>query len=246
MNYQIPKAEIELAVRAGFLTRSIWEQEFASGLKTSWRYERWRKLIERGFFKPHPSPYATSVIVPNAEHPKVKEMVGDFVAHPPSVAVLAHDEKVLRTYLNLKKDRSLAFAKFEAELKKEDLRNKRIFDPTDATKFPDLLIGFHGPNAGQRIALEFELSRKEPKRYRQMMISYVCHRDISAIIFVTDLDVIKNGIRAAIRETYFPEWDKPVGFASLGEVMDNPMTAKITLAEGQTNLQTMQIGKKAA
>ena len=243
MIYQIPKAEIELAVRTGFITRSIWESEFAKDLKPSWRYEKWNKLEKRGFFKPHSSEYAKGVLVPVADHPKVKELVGDFVAPPPSVAVLGHDEKVVRTFLKLKREGVLSFAKFEAELKKEDLRNKKHFDPSDSTKFPDLLIGLQGPNSGKRIALEFELSRKEPKRYRQMMISYVCHREISAIIFVTDLDVIKNGIRAAIRDTYFPEWDKPVGFASLKEILENPMKATIKLPERETSLQTIQTGK---
>jgi hypothetical protein len=237
-----PRPEIELAVRTGFLSKPIWLEYFCEN-KKSWRNEKWAALVNRGFFRPHPASRGKDVIVPNAKNETVQKCSGDFIAPSPGLAVIDHDEIILRTFLRLERQLLLASAKFEAESKKEDLRNKRHFDPSDKTKYPDLLISLRGPRADLNLAIEIELSRKEPKRYRQIMMSYVSMRNVSAIIYVTDRDVIRNAVRAAIRDTYYPDWEKPVGFVSLKEWTNDPMTAAIEFAEETLNLEKIRNGE---
>jgi hypothetical protein len=235
-----PIREIELAARTGFLSKKIWNEFFASG-KIAWRNRTWKNLVARKYFLPHYATLASdSVIRLNPKHPLVVKMLGDKLPQVPSIAVIEHDETVVETFLLLKNMNILKAAKFETELKREDLRNKRHFDSTDKTKFPDLMIQLNSIQPSGQIAIEIELSRKEPKRYRQMMNSYMCAKDISKIIFVTDLDVVKNNIKTATRDTYFPEWEKPVGFAKLSDWRQNPAAALIEFSEFKTSLVQLQ------
>lgn len=235
-----PVREIELAARTGFLSKKIWNEFFASG-KLVWRNRAWKNLVARKYFLPHYATLASdSVIRLNPKHPLVIKMVGDKIPQVPSIAVIDHDETVVNTFFHLKNMNILKTAKFESELKREDLRNKRHFDPNDKTKFSDLVVELNSLKPSGKIAIEIELSRKEPKRYRQVMNSYMCNKDVSKIIFVTDLEVVKNNIKAAIRDTYFPEWEKPVGFAKLSEWRKNPSLAIIEFAEFKSNLFQLQ------
>ena len=68
------------------------------------------------------------------------KIAGGGVTAAPLISVLDHDEIVLRTFLMLSRKDILASAKFESELKREDLRTRRHYNPEDSTKFPDLLI----------------------------------------------------------------------------------------------------------
>jgi len=68
-------------------------------------------------------------------------------------------------------------------------------------------------------------------------------KDVAAIVVVTDLEVIRNGILTAIRDTYYPDWDKPVGFASLEQWLINPLKATIHFSEGPKSLEA--IGSKS-
>jgi hypothetical protein len=237
-----PTPEIELGIRSGFLSKKIWT-EFLVDKKRAWKNQKWATFVKRGYFKPHHSARARDVLVPNPDNETVKRLAGDFICPAPSIAVLDHDEKVVQTFLKLRAAKILKFAKFEAELKKEDLRNKRHFDPSDASKFPDLLIELKGSEFEAKIAIEIELSRKEPKRYRHMMNSYMTKKDVGAIIVVSDLEVIRNGILTAIRDTYYPDWEKPIGFASLKQWLANPLKATIHFSEGPKSLES--IGSKS-
>jgi len=235
-----PVREIELAARTGFLSKKIWNEFFASG-KLVWRNRAWKNLVARKYFLPHYATLASSSVIRlNPKHPLVIKMVGDKIPQVPSIAVIDHDETVVKTFFILKNMNMLKTAKFESEIKREDLRNKRQFDPNDRTKFPDLMVELNSLKPSGKIAIEIELSRKEPKRYRQMMNSYMCNKDVSKIIFATDLEVVKNNIKAAIRDTYFPEWEKPVGFAKLNEWRKNPSLAIIEFAEFKSNLIQLQ------
>ncbi|MDZ4661260.1 MAG: hypothetical protein SGJ18_06525 [Pseudomonadota bacterium] len=233
-----PSPEITLAVRTGFLSKAIWLEYYAPK-NERWKNELWKILAARGYFYRHYSKRAQDVFVPNSKHPLVLKIAGDSITMAPPVGVIDHDETVVKSFLNLKKQDILGSAYFEGELKRQDLRSRRHYDPTDRTKYPDLLINLKGPNSNKKIALEVELSRKEPKRYRQMMNSFMAAKDISTIVFITNLETVKNGIKTAIRETYFPEWEKPIGFVSLDDWRSDPANANISFSETKQTLRQM-------
>ncbi len=239
-----PTREIQLAVRTGFLSQNIWFEFFAPKHER-WKYELWTILGKRGYFLRHHSRRAHDVLVPNPKHPLVQKIAGGSITMAPPVGVLDHDEAVIKSFLLLKQKEILETAFFEGELKRCDLRSRRHYDPNDRTKYPDLLITIQGPNSNTKIALEFEFSRKAPKRYRHMMSSFLTTKEISMIVFITNLEAVKSGIKAAIRETYFPEWEKPIGFVSYDEWQKDPANVIISFSECKQNLmQLSQIKNK--
>ncbi len=239
-----PSAEIELAVRCGFLSRSVWNDFFANG-KPRWRRYVWSRLISTGLFKPHQSRRAFDIIVPNEDHPLVKKLSGGEISHPPPIAQIDHDEIIVRSFLLLKKHQIILNAKFESELKREDLRTQRHYNPADKVKYPDLVIEVGAHELTKKIAIELELSRKEPKRYRQMMNTYMTSKQFSSVIFVTNRETIETSIESAIRETFYPRWERPVGFVELAEWIKNPSEAAIVGDGKVTTLAMLRIAASA-
>ncbi len=234
-----PSAEIRLAVRCGFLSRAVWNEFFDVG-KARWRRCLWGRFISSGQFKQHNSSRASDVIVPNRDHPLVKQISGGEVSSPPSVAQIYHDEILVKGFLRLKKENTIDRAKFEAELKREDLRSQRYYDPNNKTKYPDLVIEIDEEARTKKIAIELELSRKEPKRYRQMMNTYMTSKQFSSVIFITELETVKTSIKSAIRETFYPHWERPVGFVDLQEWIKDPDEATIFVNEKVTSLAKLR------
>ena len=242
-----PQTEIEIASRVGFLSKSIWLEYFANGSE-AWKNRKWADLVNRGHFKKHWSQYAKGIIVPVPKDRLVRLYTGNAVAAPPRLSVLDHDEIVLRSYLNIQKSGVLKIGKFESELKMEDSRLKQRISRDDSQKFPDLFVKLDGPNEDKGIGIEIEISRKEPKRYRQIMMAYMCTRPVKTIIYVTNLQTVKNAVATAIRETYFPAWEKPVGFVSLKDWQKDPLAAKIDFGEYTSSLEQLrtEVKKSAA
>ncbi len=231
-----PSAEISLAVRCGFLSRSVWSEFFANG-KDRWQRNVWSRFVIGGLFKPHYSKRASDLIVPNKDHPLIKKISGGEISHSPSVAQIDHDEIIVRSFLSLKKQQTILNAKFESELKREDLRTQRDYNPADKAKYPDLVIDVGDQNDSVKIAIELELSRKEPKRYRQMMNTYMTSKQFSSVIFITNRETVKTSIKSAIRETFYPEWERPIGFVELDEWIKNPTTAAISVGDEIVTLE---------
>ncbi len=230
-----PSAEIRLAVRCGFLSKELWNEFFAKG-KPRWRRHVWSRFVSTGLFKPHYSKRATDVIVPNFEHLLVKRISGGEVTHAPNTAQIDHDEIVVKSFLVLEKQQTIISAKFEAELKREDLRSLRHYNPFEKTKYPDLVIEVQGQSHPKKIAIELELSRKEPKRYRQMMNTYMTSKQFSSIIFIAELETIRTSIKSAMRETFYPHWERPIGFVDLKEWIKDPSEAVIFVNDKITSL----------
>ncbi len=233
-----PSAEIHLAVRCGFLSKELWNEFFAKG-KPRWRRHVWTRFVSSGLFKTHYSKRATDVIIPNFDHPLVKRISGGEITHAPNTAQIDHDEIVVRSFLVLERDQIIFSAKFEAELKREDLRSLRRYNSSDKTKYPDLVIEVQGESEPKKIAIELELSRKEPKRYRQMMNTYMTSKQFSSVIFITELETIRTSIKKAIRDTFYPYWERPVGFVDLKEWIKDPSAAAISVGDKVTSFDSL-------
>ena len=136
----------------------------------------------------------------------------------------------------IEKQQTIISAKFEAELKREDLRSLRHYNPFEKTKYPDLVIEVQGQSHPKKIAIELELSRKEPKRYRQMMNTYMTSKQFSSIIFIAELETIRTSIKSAMRETFYPHWERPIGFVDLKEWIKDPSEAVIFVNDKITSL----------
>ena len=61
-------------------------------------------------------------------------------------------------------------------------------------------------------------------------------RKADMVVFIVRDDRISQTIRQAMRESYYPVAERPVGFGRLDEWVKNPSTAKISFADRATTL----------
>lgn len=236
-----PISEIKFAAKSGFLTKDLWNEFFARGC-LSWKYKLWDSLTDEKIFQPHYAKNASGCIVLNRRHNLVQKIVGGEFVSPPFVSQLDHDEKLAKIILGILKDKILINYRLEPELKRLGSGLRRQYGSEQKDKYPDALIQIANEKK-TRIAIELELTKKDPKRYRQIMDTYSSFSRADMLIFVVRNDRITQTIKQAMRDSYYPNWERPVGFASLESWTENPTRAKISFAESVTSLSEIAKAK---
>lgn len=235
----VPEREIRFAAKTGFLSKRLWAEFFIEGTP-SWNRRLWKQFVSRGFFRPHPSTLARDVLVLNRKSPVVMSIVGDEISSAPYVSQLEHDEMAAHILLELMRAGIVQSFITEAEQKRIPNGERRISGYAERLKYPDAIVTIGGPSATIRVALELELSRKDPKRYRQCLDTYAARCDVNRVIFIARPGVIFESLKRAMRETYYPDWERPIGFGQLDEWKQNPATAPIQFSESETTLIAIQ------
>lgn len=231
----VPEREIRFAAKTGFLSKRLWEAFFAGGTP-SWNRRLWKHFVGRGFFLEHPSALVRDVLVLRRRHPVVMGMVGDEISAAPIAWQYEHDETVAGILLELVRAGIVQSFVTEAELKRLQIGGRRFVESASRVKYPDAIVTVGGPSASVRIALELELSRKDPKRYRQCLDAYASRRDVDRVIFIARAGIVFESLKRAMRETYYPDWERPIGFSKLDDWKKNPLTAAIEFSESKTTM----------
>jgi hypothetical protein len=232
----VPAAEIRFAAKAGFLSRAIWEEFFANGL-ACWQRRRWKQLQERGYFIRYPYPLRRSYLVLNRKNPVVKSLVGEAISTHPFVAQVEHDDSVAKILLTLARDPKVLGFRLEPEMKREEWDQKQFRRGNQQTKYPDAVIEISTPSGVEKFALEIETSRKDMKRYCQILSSYSARKDIARVLFLSRSKLVFESLKAAMRETYYPDDERPIGFCDLDAWIRNPFKAAIYVTWGVTTLE---------
>lgn len=236
--WRIPQEEIRFAAKTGFLSKPIWEAYFAKGCY-SWRQKQWNALWERGLFLPHSSRLARDVLVPNSDHPIVKKLADRAPARPSIVSQIEHDETVARIVLELQRQGFLESYCFEPEMKAKELSQGRLPSKFNLVKYPDAVLTLRGPSKASKIALEIELSRKSPMRYRELLNAFQNRKEIGAVLFLARRKPIFDALRSAMRDIHYPNWERPIGFCDLDAWLINPSKAAIYFSDRVTTLEGM-------
>lgn len=234
----LPIEEIRLAARTGFLSKPIWEEFFAKG-SDRWRRRQWQLLTERGYFVRHPSRLPRDVLVLYRKHPEVRQLVGESIGLPPIAPQIEHDECVTRILLDLNRGGHMLGFQFEAEMKRLEWGERRLYRSSERDKFPDAILTVSGPNGVFNVALEIELSRKSPKRYRQILTSYATRKDLNCVLFLARSQIIFENLKIAMRQTIYPDWERPIGFCNLDNWLNAPARAPIYFSDKQITLTEM-------
>lgn len=230
--------EIRLAAKSGFLSKRIWREFFGAG-GTRWQNLVWKSFLEKELFRKHPSKYATDVLIPNSRNKLVQSLVGEEISSPPYISQMDHDETVMRGLLDLHGRILIDGFRFEQELKRESGVCYVGGGYSGAAKFPDAVVRLARPGKLKVLALELELSRKTPKRYRQAMDALVALKGVDRVVFVTRSEVITAAIQRAMRDNYYPYWERPIGFAKLADWKENPAVAPISFEGESTSMEQL-------
>ncbi|MCB0370311.1 MAG: hypothetical protein KDD45_13025 [Bdellovibrionales bacterium] len=204
--YSIPKEEIKIASKSGFLTKDLWKK-YLNHRCRSWAFETWKRYIEKGIFKPYGRFNNGEVVVPNKDSPIVKELVGSDISPPPFAYQLRHDELTLDFVLKLLKQDKITDYYFEPEIRKQP----EIFELNSHDKIPDAIVY----SKDSRYAIEVEMTRKNPKRYRQALESYASIRSFDEVYYLTNGVKIKNQILKIAKDIQYPSHRCPIRLSLL-------------------------------
>jgi hypothetical protein len=213
-----PTEEIEFAARVGFLTRGIWQDFFSPG-GFRWQSKIWYRLQKERLLLPYGG--RLDVCLPNSKHALVQALV-PFVARPPLLSQLVHDELVARSFIQLKRIYPGGEMKSEAYLKKESPINNKGLRVEEARKHPDLVLDL----AGEKTAFEIELNQKSRARYRAILRGYR-NGGFSRIIYLIRSEGTMNAVESAAYEVSFPRDKIQLGFGSIGEWKQSPIQTQI-------------------
>lgn len=228
----IPLDEIQFAAKFGFISRRLWEKHFSKRSRTR-NIRVWRQFTEEGYFRPHHDERYSDVLFLARRAKKLLEESGQRYVTPSNVYQISHDEKVAEIALKISAAGLIEKFSTESELKKQFMDWRKLAREGQSAKFPDLLL--HGAN-GAAIALEVELSRKSPERYRKVMQSYSNQQLAKTVIFLSDQNVIFERISRATKAVHFPTWETPIGFSSLKDWLDDPLESTIFYVKTQTTI----------
>ncbi len=163
-------------------------------------------------------------------------MANDAVVSAPYIFQLDHDEQCSRIALSLQREGVVQAFMTEAEQKRHFFGLNKSLNEARAVKFPDLLLEVKCHSGIRRMAVELELSRKSPVRYRKVFQSYAAKRDYDIIIFLSRSPTIFDALARAMRDTTFPTWERQVGFSSIDGWLKDPTMTAIHLDSGATTL----------
>lgn len=240
----VPEREIRFAAKTGFLSKRLWETFFAGGTP-SWKRRQWKHFVARGYFLEHPSDSVHETLVLFRKNPVVMSIVGDEISAAPIAWQYEHDETIAGILLELLRAGVIQSFVTEAELKRLQVGGRRFVESSAREKYPDAILTIGGPTASVRIALELELSRKDPKRYRQCLDAYASRKDVDRVIFIARAGIVFESLKRAMRETYYPDWERPIGFGQLDDWKKNPLTAAIQFSESKTTMSAIHEGLAA-
>jgi len=234
-----PVNEIKFAAKAGFITKNIWSNYFATG-SAGWKNKLWNSLLLRGHFQKHPSRRANDTLVLNSNDTLVRKLIGYEKSRAPFVSQIDHDETMARIILDLLKNNIITDYRLEPELKRMSPEVHRHFESKKKTKYPDSLIKLKNEDQ-TRIAIELELTRKEPKRYRDIIEAYATFKNAELVIFILRDDRLALTLKNAMRDKFYPKHIRPIGFGKLCEWQENPAKAQIMFNEHITSLVELRM-----
>ena len=233
-----PIREIQFAAKSGFITKELWNEFFAYGC-LAWQYRLWKQILKEKIFLCHRSRNTKDVWVLNKRHPLVFKTVGENISNAPFISQLGHDELMAKMTLSVMRKGIASAYRLEPELKKMAPGVRQHYETGNKEKYPDGLIQLANEDR-TRVALELELTRKDLKRYRQILDTYSSYQKADLVVFILRDDRIAQTIKQAMRDTFYPKWERPIGFGRLEDWSRNPTEAKIQFSECVTTLSDIK------
>lgn len=231
-----PIKEMAFASRVGFLTRGIWREFFAKGCPR-WQNKIWARLKQERFFWQHPG--LPDLYIPNAKH-RLATQYTPFVAKPPNINQLAHDELVARSYLLLHRQLPDLDIKTDAYLRRALPIKSKGMRSDEVPKHPDLVLKVDG----RCIAIEIELTQKTRSRYRSILRSYR-RAGYDKVLYIIRSASTMHVIDSAAYEVSFPRDQIQIGFGSIGDWRVHPLTTNINFDHSTEPLSKV-IGPQSA
>lgn len=236
---------LRVMAKSGFMTRAIWRDYFAQG-STRWHRRQLQRLCEGKLIEGHVNSKAQGVFVLSKFGKILLAREGLRFALPPFVGQLDHDELVLRSVLELSKEKLIHGFLLENEMKSSEMRQHQLTTSarSEDQRYPDAIFELNVLGKKRIVALEYERTGKSSQRYRDKLWAYSHSNSLWVVIFVCESDVVKSMIK---RQLYFlrsPELSSKVAFVDKKQWLNDPADALINLENQTFSLRSLVTTKR--
>ncbi len=234
----VPEDAIRITAKSGFMTRQLFTKYFATNMTPRSQLRAWSRLLSSGFFVQHPDQRLRDVFLLNKRNRRLLQFLTHEPVRAPYSGLIRHDEIVLNGVLKIEEHGFLESWITESELRKEGSGLLRIQDQGQSAKYPDAVLITKSPVQSIGIAIEVELSRKEKRRYQQIMNAYSFAKNIELILFVCGDVEIENLILEMSRLYFVPARGAELGFMSKSDWLQNPILGLVKTESRSCSLGT--------
>lgn len=230
------KDSVRIAAKAGFISKRIWSESFARG-KRRWKDRQWQNLIKSKLFHGVPDyGFSESALTLTEKGKALAMTLGLDPVYSPPAKNLWHDEELIRLALFLERQGWISSWMTEQEIKFGN-RGISFFKNQDRPpKVPDLVIEWNRPHDKILWAIELERTRKEFTRYYDMVGAYRGISKIDSVLVIVASDSIEANIKKAQGKLNYPQSQRPMFFATLDQIMNDPGAAEMRMGLNRTTL----------
>jgi hypothetical protein len=230
------RGPLRAAAKSGFLTKRIWEDFFIVGDR-SWKWRRWKSLMDTGYFTPVPDyGFVKSAVTLSSTGKVIADALGLDPVYSPPAKNLWHDEELIRFALFLERQGWISNWKTEQELKVSGQGQQFFQNQVRATKIPDLIIEWNAHPKKILWAVELERTRKEMTRYYEMVGAYKAISHIESVLVIAAANSIEANIKRAQGKMGYPQNQRPMFFATMNDVIENPMSCEFRQGPNRMSL----------
>lgn len=217
---------VRYVTKVGVITRPTWNEFFCKGT-ARWKRKQLRILLQSKVFKQHPcDELVDTFIIGNFGQEMVSEMKWRAV-HFVQPQFVKHDEAVGKGLLQLERVGVCKKWITEQELKARRATTFKLDVRDGGDKYPDAVFSLNGKTSSLTVALEYEKTAKTNWRYNKAIKAYSNTGDFQLILFVVEKPSIEDAIKRGLSFVADGRLNSKVGFISVDDWRENPMTAEI-------------------
>lgn len=225
---------IRYVTKVGVITRKTWEELFGRGTER-WKRKQLRLLLKAKVFKKHPYEEVKDTFILGPQGLEMVESMRWRGVHLVQPKYINHDETVAKGLLRLEAKSLCQKWMTESELKSQKSSAFRLHGLEGGAKYPDAVFKLQGRSSSQIVALEYEKTSKSSWRYNKAIKAYRDSGEFNTILFIVETQAIEDLVKRSMRFISDGSLNSRIGFISIEEWRQNPMTASIRgLSKGKS------------
>lgn len=217
---------VRYVAKVGVITRNTWDELFGKGTKR-WRRKQLRLLLNAKVFTKHPYEEVHETFILGRQGLEMVESMKWRKVHLVQPKYIKHDETIAKGLLKLENHALCKRWVTESELKSQKSANFRLHGLEGGAKYPDAVFRLQSKISSLIVALEYEKTSKSSWRYNKAMKAYSDSCEFNLILFIVETATIEDMVKRAIRFIGDASLNSKIGFISIEDWKQNPMTAPI-------------------
>ncbi len=227
-----------LAAKAGFITRTIWNEFYGVG-NPRWKRRQFLKMQEENLIEPFSNSKISDAFILSRKGKSLLLGLNMGCSTPPYSSTIDHDEFVTRSLLKLKRCKILSDWSPECELKRTNALQFDIGVSAKEQKYPDAIFEMSLSGKRGTFAIEYERSLKSASRYKDILWLYSKANNIDVVVYICKDKLIENTIRGRLTFLRNLTLFKKIGFVDALDWSRNPEDAVINFHNTSLTLKNL-------